>query len=430
MINLAKYNRHWEKEFRYFYPKKRRIFKELISCLTKKQIIEIIGLRRVGKTVLMFQLINHLLDKRTDPFNILYFTFDEERPSLEEIFQNYSLQTKKNWKKEKIFVFLDEIQKLKNFQNQIKVYYDLYPNLKFFISGSTSLFIKKKTQESLAGRIISFNISPLFFDEYLIFTEKEEMLEKPNLYSADLEKEFFSYLKSQFIETITMKEEEKKDYFRSILKKIIFEDLTAVFKFDYPEILYQIVKFIAQNPGGEVNNVHLSQELKISNKTLSWYFFYLENSFLVKKLYNFSRNLFTSEKKLKKYYLSCCSFSWSLVDFVDWGKIFENYLISLNPWRYFYRDSYKHEVDFVIVREDKKIIPVEAKFKKEVKKQEIKDILLFMKKYQINEGVFFYKGEEKKEKIEGKIIHFLPYFYINTNYSNQSLIVNYLISNS
>ena len=51
-------------------------------------------------------------------------------------------------KKEKIFVFLDEIQKLEDFQNKIKIYYDLYPKIKFFLSGSSSLFLKKKKQEN------------------------------------------------------------------------------------------------------------------------------------------------------------------------------------------------------------------------------------------------------------------------------------------
>jgi predicted AAA+ superfamily ATPase len=92
---------------------------------------------------------------------------------------------------------LDEVQKLPQFQNQIKVLYDLYPNIKFVISGSTSLFIRKKTQESLAGRIISCFVNPLSFYEYLFFKEKEEILEKPLVYQKELRQEFDLFLTCQ-----------------------------------------------------------------------------------------------------------------------------------------------------------------------------------------------------------------------------------------
>lgn len=135
--NLLKYNRHWEKGVHYSYPKKREVFPTLIDYLDEKQIIELVGLRRVGKTTLLFQIINHLIDRHVNPLSILYFTFDEETPSIDELLTSYSYQTQLDLKKEKVYIFLDEIQKLPHFQNQLKVYYDLYPNLKFFISGST-----------------------------------------------------------------------------------------------------------------------------------------------------------------------------------------------------------------------------------------------------------------------------------------------------
>ena len=364
----------------------------------------------------MFQLINHLLDNRINPFNIFYFSFDENELSLDELINNYYSQTNTDYKKEKVFIFLDEIQKLSNFQNQIKIYHDLYPNIKIVMSGSTSLFIRKKTQESLAGRTMSFAVRPLSFPEYLKFVEKEEILDKPILYQAELNKEFTIYLQSQFIETIKMNSiEEKKYYLNSILKKIIFEDLPTIFSFDNPQILYQITQYIGQNPGAVINNLHLAQELQISNKTIALYLSYLEDSLLIKKLYNFSRNLITSERKLKKYYLASPSLSLSLVDFVDQGKIFENYLISLSDWRYFYRDPSKHEVDFISLDENNNILPIEAKFKKEIRKEEFKSLVIFMKRYQLNQGALFYYGVSKQTiKIKSKEIFLLPYFYLET----------------
>lgn len=409
-INLLKYNRHWEKEYFYPYSKTRDLFKDIVNSLNNKFIVELVGLRRVGKSTLLFQTINHLIkEKKINPFKILYFTFDEKQPTIEDLLNFFSTQTRIDFKKEKIFVFLDEVQKLSNFQNQMKIYYDLYPNIKFFISGSTSLFIKKKTQESLAGRIVSYVLKPLSFSEYLNFKDKIKLFDKPLLYKKELENEFNIFLTSQFIESIYLsKPQERREYFRSIVKKIIYEDLPGVFSFDNPQILFSIVEYLAQYPGAVVNFVNLSRDLKISNKTLSLYFSYLEDSFLIKKLYNFSKNLISSEKKLKKYYLASPSFSFSLVDFVSNGNLFENYFASQAISSYFWRDVYKNEVDFIAVDEQKNIIPMEVKYKTEVNSTDIKNLLLFMKKYQVKKGELFYLGPEKKLiQNDGKIIKLL-----------------------
>jgi predicted AAA+ superfamily ATPase len=175
--------------------------------------------------------------------------------------------------------------------------------------------------------------------------------------------------------------------------------------------LYQITQYIGQNPGTIINNLHLASELKVSNKTIALYLSYLEDSLLIKKLYNFSRNFFTSQRKLKKYYLASPSLSLALTDFVDQGKIFENYFISQNDWQYFFRDPAKHEVDFVAVDKNKKILPIEIKFKKEIKKEDLKNLIIFMKKYRLNQAyVFYYQPNQKTIKINNKKIVFLPYY--------------------
>lgn len=391
-INLLKYNRHWRRGFRYPFPKKRALLGVLLKQLSKKQIVEIVGLRRTGKTVLLFQVINHLLNKNVDPFSIWYFTFDEEQASLENLFQEFVKQTRADLGKDKIYVFLDEIQKLGNFQSQLKVYYDLYPNLKFFISGSTSLFIKKKTQESLAGRVTSFFLPPLSFEEYLHFREKENLLEKPLAFGLEIEAEFETFLKSQFVESIGIEDpSERKEYFISIMKKIIFEDVPQIFSIENPEILWRVVQIIGQKPGMLISFQNLSREIGISNKTLSRYLFYLEEAFLVKKVFNFSRNLITSQKKLKKYYLASPSFSFAVADFIEKGTLVENFVISLKDYRFFWRDPYKHEVDFIDVR-DRKIIPIEVKYKERVSKRELKNLAIFSRKFKIKKAVVLKKG--------------------------------------
>ncbi|MCK4782034.1 ATP-binding protein [Candidatus Parcubacteria bacterium] len=410
-LNLLKYNRHWEKGFKYAFLKKRDFFNDLLEYIDKKQIIELVGLRRTGKTTLFFQIINYLLKNRTDAFSIWYFTFDEEKVDLEELLQNFEKQTQVDFRKKKVFLFLDEIQKLKNFQSKIKIYYDLYPNLKIFISGSTSLFVKKKTQESLAGRIKSFFLPPLNFKEYLYFKNKSDLLKKPLVFRAEIEKEFEIFLQSQFVESVDMGTKERKEYFISIIKKIVFEDIPQIFPIDNPEILWRLVKIIGQNPGIFINYRDLSREIGISNKTLSNYLFYLEESFLVKKIYNFSRNLLTSEKKLKRFYLASPSFSWAVSDFMEIGRLAENFVISIKDYKFFWRDAYKHEVDFVNVRNNN-IIPIEVKYRNQFSEKDFKNLILFSNKFKNKKAILFNKKlESANVKIKNLEINQLPLYF-------------------
>ncbi|MBN2089762.1 ATP-binding protein [candidate division KSB1 bacterium] len=395
-MNLLKYNRHWEKNYRYPYKKHRTVFKSLINQLSTRQIIEISGLRRTGKTTLLFQIVNHLLDQNHNPFSLWYFTFDEEKPRLEELLDTFSKQTQIDFKNERIIIFLDEIQKLPDFQNQLKVYYDLYTNLKFFISGSTSLFIRKKSQESLAGRLKSLFLTPLSFEEYLLFTDNLEILDNPMLFKNEIVKNFEIFLTNQFIESISFPDvSSKKDYYIGIMKKIIFEDIPSIFSVNNVEVLWQIIRMIAQQPGMYIDYQNLANELGFSNKTISTYLYYLEESFLVKKLYNFSRNRITSEKKLKRFYLVSPSFSWALTDFLETGRLVENLVPSLKNFQFFWRDPYHHEVDFIEI-ENNQILPIEIKYKETIQSKDINNLLLFSKKFNCKKAIIFKKGVEEK----------------------------------
>ncbi len=189
--------------------KRRRALNDALRFLSKRQILLIEGLRRVGKTTLMFQIIDYLLLKGVPPFRILYYTFDEEINSIEEIINLYKREIlKEELSKGKIYIFFDEVQKHKNWWNKIKILYDLYPNIKFFLSGSISTLIEAKSKESLAGRVFTYILKPLCFDEFLEFRKVKVDEERLNIYKDILSIELENYLKtSGFIEVIYKKDE-------------------------------------------------------------------------------------------------------------------------------------------------------------------------------------------------------------------------------
>src|SRR3989339_603824 len=166
---ITRQNKFWAREKqRDFFGNntfKRELYPRLVALLTDRLIISIVGLRRVGKTVLLKQLIGHLIDNdKVEPRNILFLSFDEAMLSsavkLDDYLRIYlsHFQARRTGR---LYIFLDEIQYAPEWQHILKRFYDTEPNIKFIISGSSSLFLKKKATESLVGRIYEFNLQVL-----------------------------------------------------------------------------------------------------------------------------------------------------------------------------------------------------------------------------------------------------------------------------
>ncbi len=145
---------------------KRPIFEEANKLLEKyKEVVILTGLRRVGKTTIMYQIIDRLL-KQVNPQNIIYFAFDYGAAEVTSILNAYQKITGFNWKEEKIYLFLDEIQMLPNWASQIKLVYDAFPNVRFVVSGSASLQLERRAMDSLAGRHFLIDVPVLSINEY------------------------------------------------------------------------------------------------------------------------------------------------------------------------------------------------------------------------------------------------------------------------
>jgi len=407
MVNILKYNLHWREGFNYGYEKKRELFDQLVRYLSAKQILGIIGLRRTGKTVLLKQLIEYLIKQGEKRERILYFSFDEESVSLEDVISEYQSRLGTDIRNAgKIYLFLDEIQKLEGWQNQIKYYYDTYPDIKFFVSGSSSLFLRKKAEESLAGRIFLFHLPVLSFTEYLRFKGQDELIERPQMFKEIIQQETLMYAKRQFPELITADEPFISMYVGSILNKVIYEDLPKIFPIEYEDVLKQILKIVASNPGIMTDYSALATDLGINRKTLTRYIFYLERGFLIQKCYNFSRNRLTSEKKMKKLYLSSTTLLFHLCETPDAGKVVENLVINSSNARFFWRRG-KSEVDCVLL-EDGAIIPLESKYRNNIQKKELKGLIKFLKEFSIEKGYVVTKESEEELRINGNQIILLP----------------------
>ena len=404
---LENFNPWWKGKLRLNF-KYREVYYKLQKFLDMPQIMAFTGLRRVGKTTLMLKMAQDSIEKGFNPRNILYFSFDEFKAiELRKLLNVYEEIMECDLNNGRYLLMLDEIQKLDNWENQLKVIYDtLGKNIRLVISGSESLFIRKKSKETLAGRIFDFKIEPLTFSEFLSF--KEINLKPIGIYKKELNKLLNEYILTLgFPELVNVNDKEiiKKYIKESIIERVIFKDIPNLFNIRDVSVLESLLNLLIEQPGQIVELLSLSRDLGISRHTLSSYLKYLEDSFLVKKLYNYSKNRRKIERKLKKYYPTIVSPELLFKnDEISKSKVFEWLVVMQLNTEFFWRDPYKNEVDAVIFKE--KAIPIEVKYGK----ADTKGILAFMKKFNANLGIIITKDKEEKQKIDNTEILFVPAF--------------------
>jgi len=400
-VDLERFNEWWfsGKVRKELAPEfKRYAINRLIESLSERQILIMIGLRRVGKTTLFYQTIEKLLEK-VNPFKILYFSFDELAANPKEVLEIYEKEIlgKPFEEAGKIYVFFDEIQYAKDWASIIKQFYDLYPNIKFFISGSSSLLLSKEALEKLAGRFFFFELKPLTFFEFLEM--KGVKKEKLDIFSRRIEIYFYDYLKKAgFPELIDIKEEKISEYVKSfVVDRIVFKDMPSLFKTKDMILIDKLIKLILANPGAIININSLARDLGASKITISNYLKFLETSLIIKSISNFRHSFLSSSRKLKKYYPATTSLTYSYFKEVfekDFGKILETYIVNALDAKYYYRKNNK-EID-IILQKDKDIIPIEIKEK--IEEKDIQNFLKISQRFNPKKAILIGMTEEKVEK--------------------------------
>jgi predicted AAA+ superfamily ATPase len=228
---LVESNPWWKKKFRVEF-KDRDIYGKIQKYLYLPQIIALTGLRRVGKTTLMLKIVEDYIEKGFDPVCIIYFSFDEFRDvEIREFLKEYEALVEKDLTKGKYLILLDEIQKLKGWEDQLKRIYDTFgENIKLIISGSASLLIKRRSKETLAGRLFDFKVETLSFKEFLSF--KGINYKPVGIHEKELAAFFNQFTRTLgFPELVNIQDREivKKYVKESIVEKIFYGDMPRLF---------------------------------------------------------------------------------------------------------------------------------------------------------------------------------------------------------
>ncbi|MEK6893716.1 MAG: ATP-binding protein [Nanoarchaeota archaeon] len=404
---LEEFNHWWIKgtvDTELALPFKRDNYREIESHFEKKFIVALVGLRRVGKTTIMYQLIQKLIAEKTNIANILFFSFDETQAKLSEVIETYKEIQKKDFREEKVYIFLDEIQKCSNWENEIKKYYDLYPKFKFIISGSESLFIIKKTKETLAGRIFEFILTPFTFREYLRF---KGIKEEDFKYETKIKPFFITFVeKGGFPETFSFESEKDfKEYIRAlVVDKIVYKDIPKMFKIEDPEFLRVLLELIATNPGMYIDYQSLSKQFDKDRRVVKDYLIHLKESFLIRLLGNYRKGSITTLRKKKRAYPTDNALIYLYKPKVEdgfIGRMVETIIVNKMQATSFWKNG--NEIDLIHNE-----IPIEVKYKEKIEGVDFKPLREFMKKFDRKKGVIITKHEERKIKFEEGTIVLIP----------------------
>lgn len=428
---IRDYNTWWEGTPIIVPEYKRHIYADVQKYMKTKQIIAIVGLRRVGKTSLMRQIIKENIENKKE--NTFYFLFDEllaQNPEvLEDVLDHYLKTIAKEGRK---YIFLDEIQKVPYWQDILKRFYDTRDDIKFIISGSASMQIKK-SKESLAGRIHNFFMPVLTFREFLELNGMEiekakidfrsmKSIYEINIHKKPLIEELFSkyVFKGAFPELVTEEDEGIiKNYIRnSVIDKIILEDIPSVFDVKKKDVLSSMLEYCSRETSNLLDVTNLSKILNVNYQTARSYLFYLKNSFVIDIVYNYSKSTAKQLRKNKKVHVVHPSITITIMRYskdilgVDevMGKYVESIVFQhsklLSERISFWRTPQKEEIDIILEAET--ILPVEVKYRRNVELTFANNIIKFANKYKLNKGIVVTRDFFDEKEIDNINILFVP----------------------
>lgn len=335
----------------------REVYKKSIDRYIGKEIIKVlIGQRRVGKSYLLFQVMDSIKEQYPEP-NIIYINLETnefEKLTTSDSLYNYIKSVSKAG--ELNFLMIDEIQMVHEFEKTLRSLlaeggYDIY------CTGSNAHILSGELGTYLGGRYIEIPVYALNYAEFLIFHKLENTTES-------LEK-YLKYGGLPYLIHLDLTDETVFDYLKNISQSILFKDVVSRFEVRNVDFLVRLIKYLANETGNLISargigNFLKSQNISISITAILNYLNYLTTAMLIS---NVQRSDIHGKKIFEvgeKYYFNDIGLRNSIAGFspFDLGQIIENavflHLKSLGYSVLIGKQNEK-EIDFIGERQSEKI---------------------------------------------------------------------------
>jgi len=407
---------------------KRLLLNDLKSHLAKREFSLIIGPRQSGKTTLMLLLKEYLLEKGK---KVVFLNMDVESDRIHFLSQDKLInKIRLELGSGKGFVFIDEIQRKENAGLFLKGIYDIGLPYKFIVSGSGSLELKEKIHESLVGRKRIFELTTVNFTEFVNY--RTEYGYENNLYdffrveykkANELLNEYLRFGGYPRVVTAESIEEKKKEI-DEIYQSYIEKDISFLLNIQKTEKVSDLVKLLASQTGKLVNYSEISNTLGLSTETVKKYLWYLEKTFIIRRVTPFYKNIRKEITKSPVYYFHDLGFKNYLLglfagfDEITYGGfLFQNLIYNVLKGIYaessssinFWRTLDKAEVDFII-SSGIEFIPLEVKYRILKSRKIGRSLRSFIEKYNPKKAFIVNLSYKDSVKINKTEVIFLPYY--------------------
>ncbi len=392
--------------------------------LNSKKIISLIGVRRSGKSSILFDIV-HNLRKTTPRENIIYINFEDDRlyplelKSLDLLLESY-FELYPNKKNEKIYLFLDEVQVVENWEAYVRRIYD-NENISIYITGSSAKLLSSEIATSLRGRTISYEIFPFSFKEYLRYKQIDINIHSSKSLSF-IKNALETYLiDGGFAETINEDNTISRKILSDYLELIVYKDIVDRYNITNRSLLKTLNKYCFTNIAtlisfNKLYNEFKSQGFKLSKDTIFNYVSHLEDAYTLFSVPIYRNSIKEEQRNPKKIYAIDNGFK-KIYDYAigeDKSKLYENivFLHLRNQTKEIYYFKEKQEVDFYAKIEGKELL-VNVSFKIEnekTKQRETKGLLEAMNYFDLNESYLITQDEDETIQIEDKKIFVLPLY--------------------
>jgi predicted AAA+ superfamily ATPase len=355
-------------------------FSKIKRYLATDEIVVLSGVRRSGKTTLLFQTIKYLIDDLdVPPRNILFMNCDEPEFSSLETPLSKALDTyrKEIAAKGTIYLVFDEIQGVPGWERFIKSLYDR-KNYKIIISGSSSYLLDSQLSTLLSGRFLAIPVFPLDFREYLSFRGTEIPRDPVDLVSRKYEilHRLKEYLREGGFPIVVLQEDKrtKDDYLKAYYDSIVYRDIIRVNEIRNQKALAELLHYLFTNVTGPYSYRRLKDLLGIGIDAVRDYIHFAEMAKILFEVQHFSYSLQAQKRPNRKIYCidnglrNAVSFRFS----EDEGKLAEN-LVCIELLRSGATPFYwkkKKEVDFVVKGPDNLLTAINVSYTDAINERE------------------------------------------------------------
>ncbi len=373
-----------------------------------------VGIRRAGKSYLLYQHIQHLIKTgQASIEDVLYINFEDERVSSiksEEL--NLFLECYKEMYDGKPLIYLDEIQNIDGWEKFVRRLAD--SKYRVFVTGSNAKMLSKEIYTTLGGRFVAKEVFPFTFREYLAFhhieLDRNWEFGETRLQVIKLFQDYFYY--GGFAESFPLKD--KRSWLNALYQKVLLGDV--IFRNDIrnENAIKVLVKKLAESvmqPSSLVRlkNIIDSTGATISRNTLVDYLQYLTDAYLVFGIPNFSDKLSEKETFKKRYFFDNGLLNNFLFD--PETKLLEN-LVAITLKKKYGDDLYFYnkniEVDFFIPKEQRAIQVSYSLADETTKQREIKALIKLSEVYNTENLEIITWDEESTFEENGLVINVLP----------------------